>query len=119
MVNYAIPTSPGTARILHKVVGDRRKLDKKIQRIAGFKPDLLVCKDHMENSAVIDGDGVFLHYQVKLSRMSICKAVTHGCCCTLCRSFCISGFCTCSILAQESAQQMRSHGLLNCPACWR
>lgn len=63
MVNYAIPTSPGTARILHKVVGDRRKLDKKIQRIAGFKPDLLVCKDHMENSAVIDGDSVFLHYQ--------------------------------------------------------
>ena len=64
MVNYAVPTAPGTARILHKVVGDRRKLDKKIQRIAGFKPDLLVCKDHMENSAVIDGDGIFLHYQV-------------------------------------------------------
>ena len=64
MVNYAVPTAPGVARILHKVVGDRRKLDKKIQRIAGFKPDLLVCKDHMENSAVIDGDGIFLHFQV-------------------------------------------------------
>ncbi|KAK9867348.1 hypothetical protein WJX84_010011 [Apatococcus fuscideae] len=63
MVNYAVPTAPGMARIIHKVAGDRRKLDKKIQRIAGFKPDLLICKDHMENNAVIDGDGVFLHYQ--------------------------------------------------------
>ena len=79
MVNYAIPTAPGTARILHKVVGNRRKLDKKIQRIAGFKPDLLVCKDHMENSAVIDGDGIFLHYQVKLLQLSSYKAVLPGC----------------------------------------
>ena len=64
MVNYAVPTSPGTARILHKVQGDRRMLSKKIQRIAGFKPDLLICKDHMENNAVLDGDGIFLHFQV-------------------------------------------------------
>ena len=77
MVNYAIPTSPGTARILHKVVGDRRKLDKKIQRLAGFKPDLLVCKDHMENSAVIDGDGVFLHYQVSCLHLNLGMAARH------------------------------------------
>lgn len=65
MVNYAVPTSPGTARILHKVMGNKRMLPKKIQKIAGFKPPLVVCKDHMENHAVLDGDGIFLHYQVR------------------------------------------------------
>lgn len=65
MVNYAVPTEPGRARLLHQVTLRKAMLPRVARVILSFRPAWAVAKQHMGASATLDGDSVFLKHQVR------------------------------------------------------
>ena len=64
MVNYAVPTQPGRARLLHMVTLRKAMLPRIARLLMTFRPAWVVAKHHMGASATLDGDSVFLKHQV-------------------------------------------------------
>ncbi|KAK9842714.1 hypothetical protein WJX74_001171 [Apatococcus lobatus] len=63
MVNYAVPTEPGRARLIHQVTLKKAMLPRIARLILSFRPAWVVAKQHMGASATLDGDSVFLKHQ--------------------------------------------------------
>ena len=66
MVNYAVPTEPGRARLIHQVTLRKAMLPRVARLILSFRPAWVVAKQHMGASATLDGDSVFLKHQVSI-----------------------------------------------------
>ena len=65
MITYSTPTSPGRSRVFYCLVADKRAAPKAMKRAIELKPDWLLFLNHFERNLVLDGDGVFLHGQVR------------------------------------------------------
>ena len=65
MITYSTPTSPGCSRLFYCLVADRHAAPKAMKRAIDLKPDWLLFQNHFQRNLVLDGDGVFLHGQVR------------------------------------------------------
>lgn len=63
MITYCTPTAPGRSRVFYALVADKGKAPKAMKRAMALRSSWLTFLNHFQRNLVLDGDGIFLHYQ--------------------------------------------------------